>query len=179
VIVVLAIAWAWVGRDTTADPRSVAATTGAPPTEPRVATVAASVPRWVPRAIAATCGARRSATTGVVTVDCTPGRGVVTLQYRGFSSVTALRAAYASTSSVVGGAGSPGCKRGTHEERSWSTPGSPTVPSGRYECSVVGGHARVVWSSEHHRVLAIASRGDGDLQSLFAWWTTVPGPEDG
>jgi hypothetical protein len=43
---------------------------------------------------------------------------------------------------------------------------------------VAGGRARLVWSNERARVLAVASRGDGDLRSLFEWWTTVPGPEE-
>ena len=173
------IAWVWVGRGATTDSTSVPATTVATRPRPRVETVAVSVPGWVPDAIAATCGAHRSEKTRVVTVDCTPGRGVLALQYRGFSSVTAMRAAYAATSPLVGGSGSPGCERGTHEERSWSAPASPTVPSGRYQCSLVGGRARLVWTSERSRVLATASRDDGDLRSLFQWWTTVPGPSDG
>ena len=176
VAAILAITWVWVGRGATSDPVPVAPTTVATQPRPRVEPVVVSVPRWVPRAIASTCTARRSATTGVVTVDCVPGRGVITLQYRGFSAIAELRTAYAATASVVGGAGSPGCKRGTREERSWSVQASPTVPSGRYECSLVGGRARLVWTSEHDRVLAIASRDDRDLRSLFEWWSAVPGP---
>jgi len=178
VVAVLAIAWVWVGRGATTEPALNPATTVAKRPAPPVEPVVVTVPGWVPDAIAATCGAHRSETTRVVTVDCVPGRGVVSLQYRGFSSVTALRAAYAAAASLVGGAGPPGCKRGTHEERSWSAPASPSVPSGRYRCVVVGGRAHLVWSSERARVLAVASRGDGDLRSLFEWWSTVPGPEE-
>ena len=176
-VVVLAIAWLWVGRHDPAIERTlVPATTVAPRPASKVETVV-SVPRWVPDAIAATCGAHRSDTTGVVTVDCTPGRGVVALQYRGFSSVAAVRDAYAATAAIVGGAGPAGCAGGAPEERSWASPASPTVPSGRYGCSVVEGRARLVWTSERNHVLALASRADADLRSLFEWWTTVPGPD--
>jgi hypothetical protein len=178
VVAVLAIAWVWVGRGATTEPAIDPGTTAVTRPAPTVEPVVVTVPRWVPDAIAATCGARRSESTGVVTVDCVPGRGVVSLQYRAFSSLTALRAAYAAAAPLVGGAGPPGCTRGAHEERSWSAPASPSVPSGRYRCLVAGGHARLVWSNERARVLAFASRGDGDLRSLFEWWTTVPGPEE-
>ena len=36
--------------------------------------------------------------------------------------------------------------------------------------------ARLVWTNEAVRVLGVATRADGDLRSLYQWWTTVPGP---
>lgn len=146
---------------------------------------AVAVPRWVPASIAATCDARASAPSSIV-VSCTPGRGVVRLQYRAFVSVGALRAAYVSESSQKGGVGPPACAHGAAEERAWSTAGAPTVPVGRYRCSITGGRARIVWTSERVdvggvaglgvAVLGIATRADTDLRSLYRWWATVPGP---
>jgi len=174
-VVGLAFAWMWVGRSTPA-PRAVAprttsvvSSTGAP-AEPSV-----GVPRWIPTAIRATCAAREGADREVV-IDCTPGRGVVQLRYRGFDSVAALRVAYDAASPRDGGAGPALCARGMGEERSWSVSATPTVSHGRYRCLLVEGRARLVWSSERSRVLATATRADGDLRSLYEWWTTVPGP---
>src|SRR6185503_7462588 len=100
------------------------------------------------------------------------GRGVETLRYRGFASLAALRAAYDDASPRAGGDGPSECARGGEEERSWSAAETPTHPEGRYRCSLVAGRARLVWSNERSRVLAIASRADGDLRSLYQWWTT-------
>lgn len=178
----LAVAWMRVGgarssARPTLPPASTTTTIearqSATPTESPVA-----VPRWVPDAIAATCRARGSVPSKVVVVDCTPGRGVIALQYRGFATATALHSAYDAQSPRGGGTGPAGCARGAGEERSWSVSRSPSVPSGRYRCSVVEGRAQLVWTSEGSRVLAIASRADGDLRSLYQWWTTVPGPHD-
>jgi hypothetical protein len=193
-VVVLGVAWVAVGQRgsdgaaplpyPSAAPRPVTATTALLPPRALGAPVASvrpvAVPRWVPSALAATCRARASAPANVV-VDCTPGRGVISLQYRGFASVGALRTAYASASARRGGLGPSACARGAPEERSWSaprSPGSPTAAIGRYRCSLAKGRAQLVWSSEQTGalVLAIASRADGDLRSLYQWWTSVPGP---
>src|SRR5205823_4227611 len=92
-VVVLGVAWVAVGQrgsdgaaplpyPSTA-PRPAPVTTAVPPPRARVAPVASvrpvTVPRWVPSALAATCRARASTPANVV-VDCTPGRGVISLQ---------------------------------------------------------------------------------------------------
>ena len=177
-VVGLAAAWTMVSRRAPASgPVSIATSTTVARTQPRAENVV-TVPRWVPAAIAATCEARSVDEPRSIVVDCTPGRGVARLRYRGFSSVAALRAAYAAASPRGGGDGPSACAQGGTEERSWSVAETPSVADGRYRCSLVAGRARLVWSSERSRVLAIASRADGDLRSLYQWWTTVPGPND-
>jgi hypothetical protein len=182
-LVVLAAAWALVGRGA---PHAPGPTRAAPPrlTRPSVtgspvtgSSVSAeiAVPRWVPAVVAATCWAHRTSP-AVSVVDCTPGRGVVSLRYRAFASVPALRAAYAAEGERAGGAGPSACAQGAPEERSWSVATAPARPAGRYRCSRVVGEARLVWTSEATRVLGVATRADGDLRSLYQWWTTVPGP---
>jgi hypothetical protein len=184
-LAVLATAWMLVDQSSPDGPRPsvpASSSTSAPRpvrarTTPRIEAVVA-VPHWVPDAIAATCRARRTEAPGTVVVTCTPARGVIALQYRGFSSVTTLRAAYTALAPRHGGDGVSRCSRGATEERAWSVSAAPTVATGRYRCSVVAGRARLVWSSEQTGapVLAIASRADGDLRLLYQWWTTVPGP---
>jgi hypothetical protein len=175
-VVGLAVAWMWVGRRPAArGPVATGTTAAVAQPVPRADRVVA-LPRWVPVAIGATCVAREHADPQSVVVDCTPGRGVVRLRYRGFASVAALRGAYAAASPRRGGDGPSGCARGAVEERAWSSEETPTQPRGRYRCSLAAGRANLVWSTEQSRVLAIASRSDGDLRSLYQWWTTVPGP---
>ncbi len=183
-VVGLGTAWIAVGKhgsggpspmldpSTARSPRTATTVVRAPPA--RVEHVVA-VPPWVPTAIAATCRARASSPSSVI-VDCTPGRGVVRLQYRNFASVVALRAAYAARSARRGGVGPPACARGAAEERSWSAAGAPTVPVGRYHCSLAEDRAEIVWFSEPAAVLGVTTRADADLRSLYQWWTTVPGP---
>jgi hypothetical protein len=193
-VVVLATAWFVVGRGGPnapgGPPRALSSVTTptvttssvtrpsvdrrAPATAPPVDVVVA-VPRWVPADVAATCRARGRSLSGAV-VDCTPGRGIDGLLYRAFASVAALRAAYASEGTRAGGGGPSACAQGTPEERSWSAAGAPARPAGRYRCSRVVGRARLVWTDEAVRVLGVATRADGDLRSLYQWWTTVPGP---
>lgn len=177
-VVGLAAAWMMVSRPAPASaPVSIATSTTVARTQPQAENVV-TVPRWVPAAIAATCEARGVDESQSIVVDCTPGRGVARLRYRGFSSVASMRAAYDAASPRGGGDGPSECARGGKEERSWSVAEAPSEPNGRYRCSLVAGRARLVWSSERSRVLAIASRADGDLRSLYEWWTTVPGPND-
>jgi hypothetical protein len=196
-VVVLGVAWIAVGqqgsgeaapepkpretRDTRA-PRT--ATTVVPPPPVSVERIVA-MPAWVPTALAATCRARAR---GVqVVVDCNPGRGVVSLRYRSVASVAALRTAFARAGTTGRpGTGPPVCAEGGAEERAWSAAAAPTAPLGRYRCSRVAGRARIVWSTEHVgggtdagpdvAVIGVATRADGDLRSLYQWWTTVPGP---
>jgi hypothetical protein len=168
-VAVLGAAWALVGRTAPgARPRA---------SQPPLAAAPSTVPPWVPAALASTCRATESRALGVV-VECTPGRGVIALQYRGFVSVGALRAAYAAAAPRGGGVGPAACAQGSPEERSWSTAVAPAVARGRYRCSRVDGRARVVWTNERAGVLGSATRADGDLRSLYQWWTTVPGPVD-
>jgi len=182
-VALLAAAWVVVGRGavdtsratitnraTPSVPASGARTTSAPRVEMVVA-----VPRWVPAGVAATCRTHGPSPSRVV-VDCTPGRGVDQLRYRAVASIADLRAAYAVESTRRGGRGSPACAAGMPEERSWSLAASPARPAGRYRCSLVAGTARLVWTSEEALVLGLASRSDGDLRTLYQWWTTVPGP---
>jgi hypothetical protein len=188
VVLVVALGIAWVAvrqpssrgaapleRATADSSATTAATTTTAPHPPPPVVHVVAVPPWVPRAIAATCRARASAPANVV-VDCTPGRGVIRLQYRRFSSVTALRNAYAAGAAVRGGVGPSTCAAGSADERSWSVAASPRVPAGRYRCELVGRRARIVWSNERVAVLGTAGRADADLRSLYQWWTTVPGP---
>jgi hypothetical protein len=111
-----------------------------------------------------------------VVVDCTPGRGVDHLQYRSFASATGLRAAYDGNDGHRGGAGPAACAAGQPEERTWSASRAPARPLGRYRCSLDRGRARLEWTTARARVIAIATRVDGDLRSLYEWWTSVPGP---
>lgn len=182
-VVVLAAGWIAVGgrgaRPSAGPPAPRLTTTSRPrpPTTFRVSPIAhaVSVPTWVPRAIAATCRARATTTASLV-VDCTPGRGVISLRYRHFASLAALHAAYATAPSDRGGTGPPKCASGATDERSWSLATAPNIAVGRYRCALVDGHARIVWTSERECVLASADRADAELRSLYEWWTTVPGP---
>ena len=65
---------------------------------------------------------------------------------------------------------SSACAGGQPEERAWSRPHSPTVTAGRFACKVVDGHAHLWWTEAATGVLAHATRADGDLGALFAWW---------
>jgi hypothetical protein len=184
-IVALATAWGVVGRGASnppgrerVAPSATATGSSITPREPATAPTTDAVvatPPWVPAVVAATCRAHGTTRTSAV-VECTPGRGVVSLMYRAFASVAALRAAYAAEGTRAGGVGPSACAAGAPEERSWSAAASPAAPAGRYRCSVVAGKARLVWTSEAAGVLGVATRADGDLRSLFQWWTTVPGP---
>jgi hypothetical protein len=199
-VVVLFFAWVAVGRQGAgsaappavppATPSTTLSTTPAsnpaPTARPRTVPIAhaVAVPAWVPAAIAATCRARATAPRNV-TVECTPGRGVLQLEYRGFESIAALRAAYTSalhTSApprARGGhsaVGPAACAGGATDERSWSVALEPTVAVGRFACALVGRRARITWTTEAAAVLASATRSDGDLRALYQWWTTVPGP---
>jgi hypothetical protein len=182
-VAVLAVAWFASGRTPSrAHPaapttRRSSATTRATRAPSTSATLAprVSVPAWVPGALAATCRAH-GASAATVVVDCTPGRGVVGVEYRAFASVSALRAAYAELAPRVGGDGVSLCSDGRPEERSWSTITFPAHVVGRYRCALDAGRARLVWTSEPTGVLAVATRADGDLRSLYQWWATVPGP---
>ena len=182
-VTLLAAAWVVVGLAAVDNSRATVTNRAAPrvpasgartTSVPRVEMVVA-VPRWVPADVAATCRAHGPSPSRVV-VDCTPGRGVDRLRYRAFASVADLRAAYAVESTRSGGGGPPACAAGMPEERSWSSATLPARPVGRYRCSLVAGTARLVWTSEQALVLGLASRSDGDLRTLYQWWTTVPGP---
>ena len=174
-IAVLATAWVLVGRSEPDGLPTAVPTSQSPPRAragpaARVEAVT-TVPHWVPDAIASTCRARRKHPSNVVVVvDCTPGRGVIALQYRSFHTVAAVRAAYGALAPRRGGDGPSRCSRGAAEERSWSVSDAPTLATGRYRCSVVAGRARLVWSSEHAGapVVAFASRADAQ------YWTEAP-----
>ncbi len=153
-----------------ADPASSTTTSAAP------ARAVVAVPSWIPSAFAATCGAWRA--DRVVHVECTPGRGIVTLHYRALPNVTAMRAAYGALAPRGGADGAPACAQGRAEERSWSWPARPATVEGRYRCTIGAGHARLVWSSDRLAVVAEAERGDTDLRSLYAWWAAEAGPVD-
>jgi hypothetical protein len=184
-VIVMLLAWIAVAREdpspsVSGSPPSltrvgVAPTTSAAPV-PKPVVRPVPVPRWVPAAIAATCRARSSTASNVV-VECTPGRGVVRLRYQHFASVAALRAAYAEGRQLTGGTGASACATGAPDERAWSPAASPAVSAGRYRCRVLDGEAEIIWSSERAVVLGTADRSDGDLRSLYEWWTTVPGPK--
>ena len=198
-VVVLFFAWVAVGRQgagsaappavppatpsnaLSATPSTTSASNPVPTARPRTVPIgnAVAVPAWVPAAIAATCRARATAPPNV-TVECTPGRGVVQLEYRGFESISALRAAYTTAPPRPRGAhsavGPAACAGGATDERSWSVVQEPTVAVGRFACALVGRRARITWTTEAAAVLASATRSDGDLRSWYQWWTTVPGP---
>jgi hypothetical protein len=180
---VAALAIAWIGfaaRSTPADSpadASVARTTGAPTTS-TVPARAATIPSWVPPAIASTCRARTAAAPATVVVDCAPGRGVDHLRYRSFTTAAALEAAGHGHHAPTAAAGASRCARGEPDERAWSTAAAPARAAGRYRCTRSRAGARIVWTDEATHVLAFATRDDGDLGALYAWWTTVPGPNE-
>jgi hypothetical protein len=67
--------------------------------------------------------------------------------------------------------GAPACERGEPDERAWSRPDAPGVVAGRYTCRFTdGGAAEMWWTDEGRGELAHATRRDGDLAALFAWW---------
>jgi hypothetical protein len=137
------------------------------------------VPAWVPRAIASTCRAHTGTAPGErVVVDCTPARGVAALRYRELTTSSALAAAYDGRRPAKprGGTGPSRCASGKNDERAWSDAATPTTVAGRYRCTLPHGAARIEWTDDARRVLAVATRADGDLRSLYTWWTTVPGP---
>ena len=176
-VVALAVAWVTVGRASSSEgvppPASTARVSTASTASSRV--IVTATPRWVPRSIAATCRAVGAAASNVV-VDCAPGRGVAVLRYRAFPSKAALDAVYSATGTRVGGVGPSSCARGTPDERAWAPVGAPESPFGRYRCVLVAGRARLEWTTDALRVLAVATRADSDLRSLYEWWTSVPGP---
>lgn len=159
--------------DTAAEPTTVSRP---PPTQPP--TTSKPVPPWVPRAIASTCHARTTAADAArLVVDCAPGRGVATLRYRELPNATALQTAYEGQRRARhNGTGPSRCASGRNDERAWSSSSTPATAAGRYRCSRPHAAARIEWTDDALDVVATATRTDGDLRSLYVWWTTVPGP---
>jgi hypothetical protein len=74
----------------------------------------------------------------------------------------------------VGARGAPTCERGQPDERAWSAPGAPGVVVGRYACRhTATGAAEMWWTDGDAGLLAHATREDGDLAALFAWWRSA------
>lgn len=79
----------------------------------------------------------------------------------------------------VAASGPAACAGGHEEERAWSRPDAPTVTAGRYACRVVEGRAELWWTEDATALLAHATRRDGDLAALFAWWRAGAPVADG
>jgi hypothetical protein len=72
----------------------------------------------------------------------------------------------------AGSIGAPACARGGQEERAWSRPDTPRRVAGRYACRVEQGRAAMWWTVDDRGLLAHAIASNGDLASLFAWWSS-------
>ncbi|MGQ0825995.1 MAG: hypothetical protein ACT4OX_13375 [Actinomycetota bacterium] len=70
----------------------------------------------------------------------------------------------------VAATGPASCAGGLPEERAWSRVAAPIRAAGRYLCRAEDGRAALWWTDERSGVLAHATRDDGDLAALFAWW---------
>jgi hypothetical protein len=164
------------GPPHTAVPSSRAAATTAATTPKPARDV--PVPSWVPRAIASTCRARAGRPPSErVVVDCAPARGIATLRYRELTGPKALTIAFLGRRPTErGGTGPSRCANGLNDERAWSDADARATTAGRYRCTRPHGRAHIEWTDEALHVIAVATRSDGDLRSLYAWWTTVPGP---
>ncbi|HEY3831020.1 MAG TPA: hypothetical protein VGO03_01885 [Acidimicrobiia bacterium] len=100
---------------------------------------------------------------------CAPAAGIRV----GVRRVPAGSTAGAVARLATGGPPAPGgaaCARDEHGLRTWSAPVHPETVLGSVVCVRSRGQARLVWSVDHGALVLDATRSDGDIASLFAWW---------
>jgi hypothetical protein len=125
-------------------------------------------PRCRPAAVLAA-----AATAGLV---CEPGGTVDRVELWRFGDATTLSDAVARVGRgvAVGGADSrPRCATGMPENRAWRRPDARNA-AGRYVCRHDAAGAQLAWSDTTRDLLVQATRANGDLATLFAWWTSAP-----
>ena len=100
---------------------------------------------------------------------CTPAAGIRVDVRRAQAGSTARLVAQLATGNPPGPGGATSA-RDRDGLRDWSGSAHPERVLGRVACVRSHGQARLVWSVDHDSLVLDATRPDGDLARLFAWW---------
>jgi hypothetical protein len=125
-------------------------------------------PRCRPAAVLA-----GAATAGVV---CEPAGTVDRVELFRFANPATLADAVGRVGRGVAVGGSDArarCAVGVPENRAWRRPDAHNA-AGRYICRRDAAGAQLAWSDTTRELLVQATRANGDLATLFAWWTSAP-----
>jgi hypothetical protein len=148
-------------------PAAPAATTEAQPTTTSVAAPAdrSELLTRVPAAWRPTCRAAQPRTA----LACAPVAGIH-VDVRRVPAASTARTVAQLAEGDAPGPGGAACARDQGGLRTWSTSAHPERVLGHVVCVRSHGDARLVWSVDRDGLVLDATRPDGDIAGLFAWW---------